>query len=299
VPWRHVAFVAASGLCVAILALFAAVAVRLGYKALTGPPPSDNALKAMWGFAGGAVAAGVTLTGLWFTRAQADRTDQRLALDTTVNSLKLLAAGEGEGYAPHGVVAGAIATLVHLHHPVIAMRALGACWNDGAVDVPSATWLISEIFVLGDEQAQLEAAAMLDAHAHELCADTPGTFSWPAAIEYSWPRMAPLPARLRVLRAVLRVLPSKDRSWWRDGGRDGWAAWLLREAMRHDDDPHIREHAALYIETLLEASTLTVIQTYDDWMAVDDLRREAAAADKPATRIIMLGESEDALTRWV
>jgi hypothetical protein len=67
----------------------------------------------------------------------------------------------------------------------------------------SATWLLSEIFASQGAQAQIEAAAILDAHAHELCGDASGTFSWPASIEYHWlPEAAPLPVRLRVLRAV-------------------------------------------------------------------------------------------------
>jgi hypothetical protein len=77
---------------------------------------------------------------------------------------------------------------VHAHAPrdvrAIAMRSLAACWNDNAVDIPSATWLLSESFASPDAQAQIEAAAMLDAHAHDLCEEPSGTFSWPASIEY-------------------------------------------------------------------------------------------------------------------
>jgi hypothetical protein len=255
ISWRRTAFAAAVALAIIVAAIFAAVTVRFGYQALTGPLPEADARNAMWAFAGGVVAAGVTLTGLLFTRAQSARSERRLALETTVNCLKLVMADDGKQYAPRGVVAGAIATLVHLNHPVIAMRTLAACWNDDAVDVPSATWLISEIFETRDDQAQLEAAAMLDAHARELCGATPGSFSWPSAIEYRWlASTTPLPARLRVLRAILTIIVSKPRSWWREGGREGWGAALLHDVMSTDTDPSFREHAAKLVDALLADS---------------------------------------------
>jgi len=46
---------------------------------------------------------------------------------------------DATGYRPRGVVAGALATLVHLKHSVVAMRSLAACWADDAVNTPTAT----------------------------------------------------------------------------------------------------------------------------------------------------------------
>ena len=76
--------------------VFLAVLCRLAYQALTGPSPSGDALKAMWAFTGAAIAAAVTLTGLLFSRAQVERTERRLVLDTTVEGLKLLTMPGGE-----------------------------------------------------------------------------------------------------------------------------------------------------------------------------------------------------------
>jgi hypothetical protein len=288
------------GLCVVVLAVFVAVTVRFGVDALTGSPPAGDDLKAMWTFAGGAVAATVTLIGLLFSRAQAARTEHRLALDTAVAGLQLLNASDGKSYAPRGVVAGAIAALVHLEHPVIAMRSLAACWNDSAVDIPSATWLLSEIFASPNAQAQIEAAAMLDAHAQDLCEEPSGTFSWPASIEYQWLPTAPLPARLHVLRAILRVVISKPRDWWRDGGRDGWAAALFRQVALTDADLDLKAHAAHYIDIILAESRLHTIQTETHWMTVDELRASVEAVARPDSRrrIIMLRDSETALKDW-
>lgn len=265
----------------------------------------------MWSFVGVAVAAAVTLIGVLFTRAQAARAERRLALETTVNGLKLLMAPDGTHYAPQGVVAGAIATLVHLKHPVIAMRALGACWREKAIDVASATWVISEVFDQDDPQAQLEAAAMLDAHASTLCGDDPGALSWPAAIEFHWIPAAPLPARLRVLRAILRTLVSRSQRWWIDGGRQGWAVALLHEAMQTDADRDVKKHAATALDTLLpplQASNLSEIQSANGWVEVQEVRRhvdrvqgrglEHEPSRTQTKRIVMLEEDLIKLQMW-
>lgn len=265
----------------------------------------------MWSLVGVVVAAAVTLIGVLFTRAQGARAERRLALETTVNGLKLLMASDGTRYAPQGVVAGAIATLVHLKHPVIAMRALGGCWRDGAIDVASATWVISEVFDQGDPQAQLEAASMLDAHAATLCADDPGALSWPAAIEFNWIPTAPLPARLRVIRAILRTLLSRSQQWWILGGRQGWAVALLHEAMRTDPDQDVKQHAATALDTLLsplQASNLSEIQSANGWVEVQEIRRHVdhvqgrGDGDEPSRRqtkvIVMLQEDLKRLRTW-
>jgi hypothetical protein len=253
--------------------------------------------------------------------AQAARAERRLALETTVSGLKLLMASDGARYAPRGVVAGAVATLVHLGHPVVAMRVLAACWDDGTIDTPSATWVISEVFESNDPQAQLEAAAMLDARARELCGCPPGSFSWPSAIEFRWIPGAPLPARLRVFRSVLRMLVTKSPQWWSEGGRQGWAVGVLYDAMQKDPDAGVRWHAAMAVEILLpplEEAGLTEIQG-EGWVAIARVRKnvEHALANKirwrqaltnkirwrqtydPATRQIVMLESDlKALKAW-
>jgi hypothetical protein len=56
---------------------------------------------------------------------------------------------DGTAYPTKAAVAGAIAALIHLEHPVIAMRCLEAAWDDNAVDRGTAAWLISEVYEKG------------------------------------------------------------------------------------------------------------------------------------------------------
>ena len=177
------------------------------------------------------------------------------------------------------------------------MRALSAAWNDDAVDVSSATWLLGEIFASDNEQAKLEAAAMLDAHAHELCEETDGRFSWPPTIEFAWPH-APFAARLRVHHAVLATLTSRSRDWWRRGGREGWAAGLLYQALA-DDSESIRAHAGFELRELLEHIQLGEILAKDDWIEVSKVKRAAREAPKEPHRINVLLRSEARLKCWV
>jgi hypothetical protein len=242
-------------------------------------------------------------------REQAKQAEKRLAVDSAVSGLTLLSSADGASYRPKGVVAGAVAALVHLDHPIIAMRALSACWTDEAIDVPSATWVISEVFESDSAQAKHEAAALLDAHAGELCGDSPGVFSWPAAMEYHWPATAPLPAQIRLVRAVLRTLVSRDRRWWIDGGRQGWAAGLLYDALLSDTDDAIQLSAARALDILipcLREAGLVQIQA-EAWIDVGELaaktdamlRRHRHDADAPSSPVIaMLMKDQESLEAW-
>lgn len=285
-----------------VLMLLLGVAVRLGYAAVTGPSPKGDALKALWAFVAAGIAAAVTLTGVVFTHAQAERSESRLAVESAVRGLELIPGPERGGYAAPGVVAGALAALVHLGHPGIAMRVLGASWAKGVVDIPTATWLISEVLASRVPQAQLEAAAMLDAHAEELCADRPGQFSWPASIEFEWMPSAPLPARLRLFRAVLRTLLSRERSWWQAGGREGWAVGLLYDAARKDRDRTIRIQAARATSVLLVELKIRGIQSAKGWIHTDEIKpyvtKHAGKTFKYGSGAVMLRLSFEALERW-
>jgi hypothetical protein len=186
------------------------------------------------------------------------------------------------------------------------MRALHSCWRDGAVDPASAAWVISAVFNTDDGDAQREAAGMLDAHAIALCADEPGVFYWPPALEYRWIPAAQEPTRLHVFRAVLRVLQSRLVEWWINGGRLGWGAALLYDAIQTDPDPYLRGHAAKAVAVLLpplETSNLTTIQSgavSAGWIEVDDVRN-AADASRGAERdhrIVMLDEPLADVEEW-
>jgi hypothetical protein len=177
--------------------LAVSVVIRSGlFDFASKKPLTANDAQAIWVFLGSAVAASVTACGLLLTNAHnarlilfqreidlrdrvaAETADRRLTLDTAVATLELLS--EGPAYAPKGSVAGALTTLVHLGHPIIAMRCLAASWDDKAIDSASATWLISEAYSKGTPASQIEAANLLRDHALDLTDPTrPGTFSWP------------------------------------------------------------------------------------------------------------------------
>jgi hypothetical protein len=260
---------------------------------------------------GSVLAALVAIIGIFVTRTQSARSDRRLALETTVSGLKLLTTSDGAAYAPSAVVAGGLATLIHLRQPVVAMRALAPSWDESKIDVPSAAWLISEVLASSNAQAQLEAAAILDAHASELCGSKPGQFSWPASVEFRWLPDAPLPARLRLMRAVLETLLSKPADWWQAGGRLGWAVEVIHQAMRSDEDWDLRSFAADALDILVpfvEASGLVDIQSATGWVSVAEIRealkgfknkRDAAVAKGRKVRtIVMLRPSLAELRVW-
>jgi hypothetical protein len=274
---------------------------------------SSEDVRALWAFIGSGVGASVTLVGLLLARSHNERTlalqteaernrtaaakeaEMRLALDTVVKGLDMVATSGT--YAPRAKIAGALAALVHLNHPIIAMRTLGAAWADGAVDVPSATWLINEVFELGSDQSQLEAAALLDIHATELCTSTPGIFFWPVSAEYMWPASMQLNARLRLFRAILTTLTSKPVEWWSDGGRAGWALSLLDEVVQNDSDEKMMAEAAIAAQTILYVVRVDTIQYRTDWKPIEDVRSRVMDINR-TSEILMLRRAQQELDDW-
>lgn len=274
---------------------------------------SSGDARALWALIGSGLAASVTLVGLLFTRshnertlalqAEAERTrvaaskeaESRLALETVVKGLDLIAVAEK--YAPSAKIAGSLAALVHLKHPVIAMRTLGAAWSDGVIDVPSAVWLIDQVFERGSDQSRLEAAALLDNHATELCTETPGLFYWPASAEYIWPARMEFNVRLRVLRSVLSVLTSRSVDWWRNGGRAGWALSLLDEVIQHDSDPMLVGEAAMAARKILYVVSFSHIQYRSGWKPVEEVRSRVMNVSQEMV-IFMLRPAQQKVTEW-
>jgi hypothetical protein len=149
-----------------LYAIAVALVVRSQVFAFGRSSLSTGDVQALWAFIASGVTASLTLVGLLLTRSHNRRTlalqieaERRLVLETVVKGLDLVAPTET--YAPSAKIAGALAALVHLDHPVIAMRTLGAAWGDGVVDSASAVWLINEVFERGSKHSQLEAATLL------------------------------------------------------------------------------------------------------------------------------------------
>jgi hypothetical protein len=263
----------------------------------------------MWAVLGALFAAAATLIAALMTRTQARRAEERLQLDTAVDSLKLLTVADGSEYAPPGVVAGAIATLAHIHNQAIAMRVLAVCWSDSVVDLDSATWLVGEVFAVdldqprreSIERAQLEAAVLLDKHAHELCGVAPGTLSWPRRVEFRWIPQAPLWARLYLLRAIVKTEVTRDASWWHAGGRLGWATSLLHAAMRDDEDDLVRVNAKRALVTLMPVveSKLSRVQSEREMVSREIIERDMdRVSTQGAGNVRMMEEAFEALRSW-
>jgi len=150
-----------------LYALPVAFAYRSGVFNLQDKSISSDEFKAIWVFIGSGLATGATIIGLLFARSHNQRTSEQLALDTAVKGLDLLTVSDGE-YAPKAKIAGALATLVHLGHPTIAMRALRVVWAERVVDEGTACWLISQVLQSESDDSKIEACELLRANASKL-----------------------------------------------------------------------------------------------------------------------------------
>ncbi|MEU1814953.1 hypothetical protein ABZ543_07125 [Streptomyces roseifaciens] len=136
----------------------------------------------LWTCIGSGIAATAALVGVLVTANSNRQSERRLGLDTAVKGIALTHLSNGD-YAPRPAVAGALASLVHLYHPVIAMRVLAAAWDAEAVDTGSAVWLINEALVDRKPRSQVEAARLFHQHANRLCSKTRGQYELPALLE--------------------------------------------------------------------------------------------------------------------
>jgi hypothetical protein len=199
-------------------------------------PINDSQYKTLWIFIGSALGTVATYIGILLTHSHNRASLERQNLETVVQGLKLISTRKGN-YATKGRVAGSLAALVHLGHPVIAMRVLSTAWDDGAVDLATAVWLINEVLTTGSESSRFEASHLLCKHAADLCSTKTGAegeFEWPRVLREKWPIDVPKSGRFELLFAIAGVLLSRDKTWWNND--DDWALVLLDEAMRKDPD---------------------------------------------------------------
>jgi hypothetical protein len=181
--------------------------------------------------------------------------DRRLELDTAVKGLELLVVDDH--YAPQARIAGGLAILAYLGHPMIALRTLAAAWVE--VDISSAMWLIGEVLRFRPEgttvqistESQIEASSLLLNHASGLCKDDQhrGEFEWPEAIWGEWPVHLPQDARINVMFAIIEVILSRDQGWWNK--KYGWSMTYLDDACHYDAEPMIKDSAAHFIKPLV------------------------------------------------
>jgi hypothetical protein len=191
-------------------------ALRTGVFDLQDSTINSDEYKAIWAFIASGFATAVTLIGLLLSRSHNKRATDQLALDTAVRSLELLVETNEKEASP-AKVAGALAALVHLGHPVIAMRVLDSAWDEGAVNAGTACWLISEVFERGSEPSRYEASVLLLSHANNLCEDErrKGQYHWPNALD-GWPKKLGLGYAIRYnnFLSLIDALLSRDREWW-------------------------------------------------------------------------------------
>jgi hypothetical protein len=267
-----------------------AFAIRSGVFNLSDTTITKEETQALWAFVASGLATAATLIGLLITRSHNQRTlafqkevedrkllaqeetDKRLALDTVVRGLELVGASSGE-YAPKATIAGALGALVHLGHPVIAMRTLGAAWGEDAVDPASASWLISEVVRTGTEASKNEAVGLLREHAKRLTKDEPAVYEWPDALWMTWRKDLAINSRYAVLLAVFELLYSKDKAWW--GSNYHWMIATLENAWRLDEDDYLRAFAAALLKLLLEGFPRDVgFSTGDRKLYISEIRSE-------------------------
>lgn len=239
-------------LLVPLYAVSVAFAIRSGVFNLSNTTISAEEYQAFWTFVASGLATGASVVGLLFARSHNQRVSSQLELDTAVKGLQLIVLEDGH-YAPKARTAGALAALVHLGHPVIAMRTLGAAWEEGAVDTATACWLISEVFSMGTPGSKIEASLLLRHYANLLTHPSTKTWDWPDALRDKWPKHLPRGARLNNVFAVIEVVLSQDYRWWKNDV-PGFAIGLLDEAFHKDRDFLVRESAGLFLRSLISAS---------------------------------------------
>jgi len=169
-------------------------------------------------------------------------------LDKVVKGLELIA--QGDSYARPARVGGALAALVQLGQPVIAMRILDSAWEDGAVHSRTACWLIDEVTRVGDTPAAIDAAQLLAQHADKLTFDA-GRLRvcyWPPALINERPRALSEECKEQILIAITRLLVSRSAEWWED--RCAWTLVLL-DGLQQDPSPKIATSSAFVLTQLV------------------------------------------------
>jgi hypothetical protein len=282
-----------------VLAVAAATAIRSGLFSLR-TPIDDEQVKALWAFIGAGIAAVATLLASLLTfshnrktlalqresEARKQNLEQeaaiRATLETVISGLGLVTTGNT--YAPKAAIAGGLACLVQLGHPTIAMRALAAALNEDAVDRDTTAWLLGQVLVTnittGTQQdliaARGEAAALLRSYAPRLTfPDDEGAFSWPDVLLARWPQGLEGKAQSNLVLALVRLLLSQDKTWWRDVT---WVIYTLDEAVANSDVLQVKSEAAGYGLALLGVIS-------DEWILGGNVRRQRGDVIKRMTSV--------------
>ena len=304
---------------VPIYVLGASLAVRANLFDFSGEArvtPSDA--RAMWGFLGAAVAAAVSATGLLLARSHNLRTwtmqrgvedakvradaaaNSRLKLDTAVASISLI--GEGANYATPAAVAGALTTLVHLEHPVIALRCLSAAWpNSRVIDIDTATWLLVAAFDTGGDDAQEEAVTLARINVDAFAASVKeSSYSSPKFGHGTWSPTVNWNTRVDIIKFYVELLSKISVEQWGNN-----TLVVLFDVMQREPDEVIQQVVALAVQELarLQDDRLRLPTSFG-LISVGEMNKRAEevagpAGGMPSNRLLQLSDMVDELRNRV
>ncbi|MEV0283659.1 hypothetical protein AB0H36_05995 [Kribbella sp. NPDC050820] len=309
-----VTVIVAAATIVPLYAILVAVVVRSGLFEFNGSRLTDVQFKGLWAFVGVTVTASAVTLGAWFAKLHNDRTLastkdadirrdnltreslERQKLDTAVACLGLISK---DGiYASNASIAGGLATLVQLGHPIIATRALISALSDSKVDMNTATWVIGKVltteYTAGTDDdlaaAKEEAALLLYSCVQNLASEkVAGEFCWPDAVMAQWPKNLSRNASLNLVHSLVELLLSRSKKWWTDGGFTyTWVVYTLDEAVTHDENPEPRKLAA--------DVGLLLLDLMPDGCRVSGIRDSRPKSDVRARMVRIGGQAENLTT---
>lgn len=220
------------------------IAIRSGILVPTKAALVGDQIKVYLAFIAGGLATSVTFIAAIFSWDHNRMEHGRLILDSTTKDLEIIAEEKAR-------VAGALASMVKLGQPVVAMRALGPIWTANAVDSYTATWLIDQVLNENRElSAVKEAATLLQVHSKSLTDEESHAVSWPGQLHRHWNYYLPEYAKQQILKALIHVITSQSISWWQFN--DTGTRWFIRILLEaaEDRDKDIRVAASKVLISL-------------------------------------------------
>jgi len=227
---------------------------------------TDEQFKAMWTFIASGLATCATVLAAILTKSHNDRslalqaeadsrrelldmeTSRRLGLETTLGGLKVMSP---DGKPSPAVVAGGLATIVHLGHALIAMRVLATALDHKEVDSGTAAWVLGAGLLDDDPAVRDEAASLLGEHGSEFTDDAHrGFFAWPDCLTTRWVTNLSRAASLNVVAGLQDLLLSQDRDWW--AADWSWVIITFDEAVLNEPDLDTKLAAASAVALLID-----------------------------------------------
>jgi hypothetical protein len=210
------------------------------------------------------------------TLGQAHETERRLRLETSIRAVELLTE-EGKKALPTRQ-AGALFVLGSLDQLEFALPLLGEIWPENDISPAAAVWVVNRALLSDDPQLQDDAALALLANARSLALQSSACFEWPPCISFKWKTEIDVGAREKLLDALIEVLASKSKADW---DPDCVSSLLVNLDLirRNDDEPRIRNGAALAVSLLFESGLYDAVPTLfapEGTLSVPTLRAEVA-----------------------